>query len=146
MAIFSSLTKERLFGLLLIAAAIVANEWILTKVISPDGTIEDVSVKASIWAFNLSCAVGGSVLFLYGRAASDIVYRQAHWILLVLSVALLGLWLVALIQVYVGWGLFRFLGNDFGIYLAQANVLRSGDPRDIYSIEALQPHYQQLYD
>jgi hypothetical protein len=146
MAIFSSLTKERLFGLLLIAAAIVTNEWILTQVISPDGTIEDVSVKASIWAFNLSCAVGGSVLFLYGRAASDIAYRQAHWILLVLSVALLGLWLVALQQIYAGWGLFRFLGNDFGIYLAQAEVLRSGDPRGIYSIEALQPRYQQLYD
>jgi Glycosyltransferase family 87 len=146
MATFSSLTKERLFGLLLIAAAIVANEWILTKVISPDGAIEALSLKASIWAFNLSCAVGGSFLFLYGRAASDIVHRQARWILLGLSAALLGLWLVALVQVYAGWGLFRFLGSDFGIYLAQANVLRSGDPRGIYSIEALQPRYQQLYD
>jgi hypothetical protein len=146
MATFSSLTKERLVGLSLIAAAIIANEWILTKVISPDGTIEYLSLKASIWAFDLSCAVGGSVLFLYGRAASDIIYRQARWILLVLSVALLGLWLVALTQVYLGWGLFRFLGNDFGIYLAQAHVLRSGDSRGIYSIEALQPYYQQLYD
>jgi hypothetical protein len=146
MAIFSSLSKERLFGLLLIAAAIVANEWILTQVISPDGTIEDVSVKASIWAFNLSCAVGGSVLFLYGSATSDVVYRQAHWLLLVLSAVLLVLWVVALQQIYAGWGLFRFLGNDFGIYLAQAEVLRSGDPRGIYSIEALQPRYQQLYD
>jgi hypothetical protein len=42
--------------------------------------------------------------------------------------------------------LFRFLANDFGIYLAQADVLRSADPRTIYSLEALQPRYQQLYD
>jgi hypothetical protein len=143
---FFSLPKERLFGLLLIAAAILANEWILTKLISPDGTIENLSLKASIWAFNLSCAVGGSVLLRYGAAASDVVYRQAHWVLLVLSAVLLALSVVALEQVYTGWGLFRFLGNDFGIYLAQANVLRSGDPRGIYSLEALQPHYQQLYD
>ncbi len=146
MATFSSLAKERLFGLLLIVAAIVANEWILTKIISPDGAIEDLSLKASIWAFDLSCAVGGSVLFLYGRATIDVVYRQAHWVLLILSSVLLVLWLIALQQVYAGWGLFRFIGNDFGIYLAQADVLRSGDPRGIYSIEALQPLYQQLYD
>ena len=142
----SSLTKERLFGLLLIAAAILANEWILTKVISPDGALEDLFLKASIWAFDLSCAVGGSVLLLYGTAASDVVYRHAHWVLLVLSAVLLALWVLALEQVYAGWGLFRFLGNDFGIYLAQAHVLLSGDPRGIYSLEALQPHYQQLYD
>jgi hypothetical protein len=143
---FSPLAKERLFGLFLIAAAVLANEWILTKIISPDGTIEDFSVKASIWAFDLSCAVGGAVLFLYGRATSDVVYRQAHWVLLILSAVLVVLWLVALQQIYAGWGLFRFIGNDFGIYLAQADVLRSGDPRGIYSIEALQPFYQQLYD
>jgi hypothetical protein len=146
MATFSSLAKERLFGLLLIATAVLVNEWILTKIISPDGTIEDLSLKASIWAFELSCAVGGSVLVLYGRATSDVVYRQAHWVLLVLSAVLLVLWVVALQQIYAGWGLFRFLGNDFGIYLAQAEVLRSGDPGGIYSIEALQPRYQQLYD
>ena len=146
MAKYSSLAKERLFGLLLIAAAIVANEWILTKVISPDGTIQNLALKASIWAFDFSCALGGSILLLYGPAASEVSHRQAHLVLPVLSVVLLGLWLVALVQVYVGWGLFRFLGNDFGIYLAQANVLRTGDPQGIYSIEALQPHYQQLYD
>ena len=146
MATLSSLAKERLLGLLLIATAVLLNEWILTKIISPDGTIEDLSLKASIWVFDLSCAVGGSVLFLYGRTTSDVVYRQAHWLLLVLSAVLLVLWVVALQQIYAGWGLFRWLGNDFGIYSAQASVLRSGDPRGIYNLEALQPWYQQLYE
>jgi hypothetical protein len=146
MANLSSPAKERLFGLLLIAAALFANEWMLSKVMSPDGTIEDPSLKASIWAFDLSCAVGGSFLLLYGAAASKVIYREAHWVLLVLSTVMLGLWVVAVEQVFAGWGLFRWLGNDFGIYFAQANVLRSGDPRGIYSLEALQPWYQQLYD
>jgi len=146
MANLSSPAKERLVGLLLIAAALFANEWILTKVISADGTIEDLSLKASIWAFDLSCAVGGSFLLLYGAAASEVIYRHAHWVLIVLSAALLGLWVIAVEQIYATWGLFRWLGNDFGIYFAQASVLRSGDPRGIYSLEALQPWYQQLYD
>ncbi len=143
---FPPALSERFFGAILIILGVTSNQWILTQAFSPDGTIEQTSLKLTIWIFDLSCILAGSLLFLFGMAALERVYRQASWGVLVISAALLGLWLVAVEQIYSEWGLFRVLGADFALYAAQADVLRSGDTTGIYNLQALQPRLQEIHD
>jgi hypothetical protein len=143
---FSSASRERLFGAILIILGVVSNQWILTQAFSPDGIIEQTSLKLTIWMFDLSCILAGSLLFLFGMAAVERVYRHASWGVLVISAVLLGLWFVAVEEIYTRWGLFRVLGADFALYAAQANVLRSGDALGIYNLQALQPRLQEIHD
>lgn len=138
--------KERLYGAMLIVVGIIGNTWILAAVFSPDGDLRSTSLKITIWLFQILCVLAGSLLILFGSTAIDLVFRHARWGLLVISALLLGLWVPAVQEVYDGWGLFRWLGVDYGIYFAQAEVLRSGNPAGIYSLDALQIEYQQLYD
>ena len=146
MITYSSALRERIFGATLMVIGVISNQWILTQTFSPDGVIEQTSLKLTIWIFDISCILAGSLLFLFGSAALERVYRHASWGVLVISAGLLGLWLIAVEQIYASWGLFRVLGADYAIYSAQASVLRSGDPRGIYSLEALQPRLQDIYD
>jgi Glycosyltransferase family 87 len=152
---FSSLSRaERLLGAMLVGVGLVCNEWILAKLFSPDGFVEDISLKGTLWVFEIACVLTGSFILLYGttllilcgRAALDRISHHARWCLVLLAGAMLALWVAAAQQVYEGGGLFRWLGTDYGIYLAQANVLRSGDPRGIYSIDAIENQYQQLVE
>ena len=142
----SSALREHIVGATLIALGAISNQWILAQAFSPDGVIEQTSLKLTIWIFDISCILAGSLLFLFGSAALARVYRHASWGVLVVSAVLLGLWLMAVEQIYAGFGLFRVLGADYAIYSAQANVLRSGDPTGIYSLESLQPRLQNIYD
>ena len=142
----SSALRERIFGATLIVIGVISNQWILTQTFSPDGVIEQTSLKLTIWIFDISCILAGSLLFAFGSAALERVYRHASWGVLVISAVLLGLWLIAVEQIYAQWGLFRVLGADYALYAAQANVLRSGDAGGIYDLRALQPRLQEIHD
>lgn len=142
----SSALRERIFGATLIVIGVISNQWILTQTFSPDGVIEQTSLKLTIWIFDISCILAGSLLFVFGSAALERVYRHASWGVLVISAVLLGLWLIAVEQIYTQWGLFRVLGADYALYAAQANVLRSGDAGGIYDLQALQPRLQEIHD
>jgi hypothetical protein len=146
MITYSSALRERIFGATLIVVGVISNQWILTQAFSPDGMIEQTSLKLTIWIFDILCILAGSVLFLFGSAALERVYHHASWGVLLISAVLLGLWLIAVEQIYASWGLFRVLGADFALYAAQANVLRSGDATGIYSLQALQPRLQEIHD
>jgi hypothetical protein len=146
MLVICSARKERLLGAMLVGLGIVCNQWFLARTLSPDGMIEHLPLRAVIWAFELSCLVAGSLLILFGTAALDRIYRHSWWGILVFSALLSGLWLVAIEQISAGWKLFEFIGADYAIYSAQANVLRSDDPRGIYNLDALQFELQRLYD
>jgi hypothetical protein len=142
----SSALSQRFAGVILIFLGVIANQWILTQAFSPDGVIEQTSLKLTIWMFDLACVLAGSLLLVFGMTALERVYRHASWAVLVISAVLLGLWLVAVEQIYFEWGLFRVLGADFALYAAQANVLRSGDTTGIYDLQALQPRLQEIHD
>ena len=96
MATFSSSLKERLLGAILIILGVISNQWFLTQALSPDGVIEQTSLKLTIWIFDISCFLAGLLLVVFGTAALERVYRYASWGVLVISAALLGLWLIAL--------------------------------------------------
>jgi len=142
----SSALRERVFGATLITLGLISNQWILTQAFSPDGVIEQTSLKLTIWIFDFACTLTGSLLLVFGMGALERVYRHASWGVLVISAALLGLWVVAVEQIYAEWGLFRVLGADFALYAAQAAVLRSGDTTGIYNLQALQPRLQEIHD
>jgi Glycosyltransferase family 87 len=140
------LSKERLFGAILVGVGIVCNEWVLTKAFSADGVVEDITLRGSIWVFDIACVVLGSFLLLRGAGAPDVVYRHGRWALVIVCGLLLALWVETVAQIYDGRGLFRWLGGDYGLYLAQANALRSDDPTNVYDLDALQGEYQELLD
>jgi hypothetical protein len=59
----------------------------------------------------------------------------------------LAAWAVHAVATYLDpelGGLFRWIGIDFGFYLAQANVLAHGDHSGIYSLEAAAPYRDAL--
>lgn len=67
------LTSNRVFtrlGVLFIAVGFLFNEWVLSALLSPDGTIE-LSTRTTIWLFNLLMILVGFLLIKIGRDISS---------------------------------------------------------------------------
>ena len=76
-----SYVEKTLFclGFLLICAALVGNEWLLTKLLSPDGVVEFHN-RVAIWLFDLSCFPSGALLVLMGKLLPSryVLRRLSH--------------------------------------------------------------------
>src|SRR5688572_28419294 len=79
------------------------------------------------------------------QADPVVAWRQRwRWACAALVVITSGLWLIHLQLSYARWGLFRWIGVDWGAYYAQSPVLLSVPPEAIYDLAALRRAHQAL--
>lgn len=68
------------------------------------------------------------------------------WRLACLAVAVVavGSWAEKIWAHYAEFGLFTWIGVDYGVYFAQATALRSGDAQGLYDLQVLERYHQAL--
>jgi hypothetical protein len=71
------------------------------------------------------------------------VKRPSPWLYLVAGL-LVAAWIARVWLLLQDGGLFRVLGGDYSMYLAQANILRSGDTQSIYDLSRIDAFVQPL--
>src|SRR5918999_6408199 len=70
--------------------------------------------------------------------------RPADWLCLALVGVAIGFWAQRIATSYDKWGLFRWIGLDWGFYFAQSLALRLDGPGAIYDLASLTAHQQAL--
>src|SRR6266536_2871983 len=107
-----------------------------------DRTRDSVEPRSSAtsWLGILKARVGRSGLGP-NASLSPILWR-AIWV--VSAAAVLACWAQGARRALSAPGLFWGVGNDYGLFLAQAMAFRSGDPSSIYDLNVLDQFHRLL--